>query len=168
MKISFKLATLTLVVAASGGVFAQVAPPPFSLTLSSSEKVIRVGSEARLEIVLKNTSIHEFSIATSNLKDRAESHYLIDVRDSKGRPVPDTEYAHTVWNLNSKPTTLFVFSEIVDTLKPGETMTDVAVITKLYDLTRPGKYTIRVSRKIWKELGKGTVKSNPITITVIK
>jgi len=148
--------------------FAQVAPPPFSLTLSSSEKVIKAGSEARLEIVLKNTSNHEFSITKSNAEDRAESHYRIDVRDSKGRPVPDTEYAHTVWNLNSKPTTQFVFSEVVHTLKPGESLTDVVVITKLYELSRPGKYTIRISREISRELGKGTVKSSPFTITVTK
>jgi len=163
----FKLFTIALAVVASGAVCAQVAPSPFSLTLSSFVKVIKAGSEARLEIVLKNTSNHEFSITKSNAEDRAESHYYIDVRDSKGRPVPDTEYAHTVSNLNSKPTTQFVFSEVVHTLNPGESLSDIAVITKLYDLSRPGEYTIIVSRKISRELGKGTVKSNPITITVI-
>lgn len=40
------------------------------------------------------------------------------------------------------------------------------MVTKFYDMSRPGKYTIQVSRAVPKELGGGTVKSNAITVTV--
>ena len=35
-------------------------------------------------------------------------------------------------------------------------------------MTRPGNYTIQVSRAVPKELGGGTVKSNVLTITVVE
>jgi hypothetical protein len=35
-------------------------------------------------------------------------------------------------------------------------------------MSRPGKYTVQVSRAVPKELGGGTVKSNTLTITVVE
>jgi hypothetical protein len=40
------------------------------------------------------------------------------------------------------------------------------VASKLYDMSRPGKYLIQVSRVVPKELGGGVVKSNAVTVTV--
>jgi len=166
MRISCTLLALSVLGAASGGVSMQVGPPAFDLTLSLSETVIKAGSEARLRIVLRNTSPKELSITKANVEDEAETQYAIDVRDSRGRPVALTKYGRA--RLNRDPDNRFMISVVVCSLKPGETLTDVAVITKLYDLGRPGKYTIRVAREVPVELGKGRVTSNPITITVTR
>jgi hypothetical protein len=42
------------------------------------------------------------------------------------------------------------------------------VLTKFYDFSRPGNYTVQVSRAVPKELGGGTIKSNIVTITIIE
>jgi hypothetical protein len=57
-------------------------------------------------------------------------------------------------------------SRISEILKPGDSFTAVATITKLFEIERPGKYVVEVTRTIPDTLGRGTVKSNPITISV--
>lgn len=57
-------------------------------------------------------------------------------------------------------------NKTVFTLQPGETLPKDALISKFYDLSRPGKYTIQVSRTVPNELGAGTVKSLAITIRI--
>jgi hypothetical protein len=168
MKLTLKRSILAFSLTVASTVCAQKTAPPFSLSLRSRESVMRAGSQVRVEIAQTNASDRELPVVGSNLPDRAESHYFIDVRDAKGRSVPDTEYAHTVPNKNAKPATEFGFSEVVYSLKPGESLTEVVVITKLYDLGQPGRYTVQVSREIPRELGGGTVKSNVITIKVTK
>jgi hypothetical protein len=53
-------------------------------------------------------------------------------------------------------------------LKPGEATTkDDNLISELYDMTKPGKYVVRVSRFIsGSRKEDGVIKSNEITITV--
>ena len=166
MKIFFGLPLLAIALAASSAMHSQASQAPFILTLSSTKKVINTALEARLEIVLRNTSDHEFSITKANTENQAETQYTIDVRDGRGHPVALSEHGRI--RLNRSPTSRLTISEVVYSVKPGETLTDVAVVTELYDLSQPGKYTIRVSREIPREFGKGTVKSNPVTITVTK
>jgi hypothetical protein len=49
-------------------------------------------------------------------------------------------------------------------LKPGETLMHKVNVSKLYDLSRPGKYRIRFR---WQDIElKMHVTSNPITVTV--
>jgi hypothetical protein len=51
-------------------------------------------------------------------------------------------------------------------LKPGEAQAGTATITRLYDLSRPGNYTIQVSQPLSDNPEDGVVKSNTITVTV--
>jgi hypothetical protein len=58
----------------------------------------------------------------------------------------------------------FMGSIITYFLKPGETIKDGLTLNRLYDLTKPGKYTIQCQR--FDEESNSWVKSNKITITV--
>jgi hypothetical protein len=52
-------------------------------------------------------------------------------------------------------------------LQPGESLLKAPlVVCKLYDLSRPGKYKIQVSRAVPEELGGGTIKCNVVTIAI--
>jgi len=55
------------------------------------------------------------------------------------------------------------------TVNPGESFVERVTVTKTYDLSKPGKYTISVVRPIesWQKLGEGKVKSNSVTVTVV-
>jgi len=91
----------------------------------------------------------------------SELDYAFDVRDSQNRIPPETEFAR-----NSKGRGYFS-SDHVFYLQPGEKLPKAPlVVSKFYDLSRPGENKIQVSRAVPKELGGGTIKSNVATLTI--
>jgi hypothetical protein len=138
----------------------------FSIVIAGAQEPVKVGSEVKVEIVLKNTSDHELTIGKTNAVSQAEFHYLVEVRDDQGRSAPDTEYGRRVFGRETKKRTILYWGEAYFTLKPNQTLEDEAVASKLYDMSRPGKYLIQVSRVVPKELVGGVVKSNAVTVTV--
>ena len=92
--------------------------------------------------------------------------YEIEVRNDKGLSAPPSAYLRDLRN----KTNVSFSSNLAQWLKPGESFVDEILVTKFYDLSQPGKYTISVTRDIppAQNLGKGTVRSNTITVTVTK
>jgi hypothetical protein len=99
-----------------------------------------------------------------------------DVKAARGNPL-GTDLV-TVLLPDGKPAPLTLFgkraikpdsSKAVETLKPGEETCDEVGISRLFDLTLAGNYTVSVSRPVWKD---GTVSStlkatsNKLQITV--
>ncbi len=135
---------------------------PFSVTLATQHDIVKAGEDIHLQVTLTNTSHNEIKFAEApGDTPPAEYQYLFQVRDSKGHPAQDTEYGHK-FKENTRPRG----SRVTWTLQPGESMKDETVLTKLFDLSRPDKYVIEAFRRIPEHLGKGTVKSNTLTITV--
>jgi hypothetical protein len=139
---------------------------PFYIVITGPQKPVKAGSEVKVEIVLKNTSDRELTVGRTNAVSQAECHYLIEVRDNQGQPAPDTEFGRRIMGRETKKRVILYWGDAYFTLKPNETLEDEAVASKLYDLSRPGKYIVQVSRVVPKELGGGVVKSNPVTVTV--
>lgn len=112
-----------------------------------------------MDITLQNSSNRAIHVHLS----LAETEYAFEVRDGQNRIPPETEYA-------SKAKGRGHFSnDQIFYLQPGESLPkNLLVLTKFYDMSRPGKYTVQVSRAVPKELGGGTVKSNTLTITVVE
>jgi hypothetical protein len=132
--------------------------PPFSLNLSAAADNVTAGSDVHVKIEMKDVSNHDVDCtgAPSNGLDRA---YQYEVRDDRGRLVPKIVKKH--------PEIGETFSTWPCRLKPGETATAAGgLISRLYDMSRPGQYTIQVSRSISDNPKDGVVKSNKITITV--
>ena len=100
----------------------------------------------------------------------------IQVRDSEGKPVAETEYGKTIHarsieappvdrNGPGVPTRGPRGGAIAMALRPGETLTEESDLTKEFDLSRPGKYTVQAfDRGRDPDTGK-TVMSNEVTIT---
>ncbi len=133
---------------------------PFTLSLEAEENVIKANSEVKVNVTIRNMSNRAMSVTDSN--GPVPSDYVIDARDVHGRPAPDTDFGR---KLKLKEHGYFD-STFIFTLQPGESHKTAMVVTKLYDLSRPGNYLIQVSRAIPKELGGGSIKSNPVTITI--
>jgi hypothetical protein len=142
--------------------FTQSTNQPFRINIRATHNIVKVGSETPVEIILTNTSHQEISLSKSVEENAAEFNYLVDVRDGKGKPVPQTAHHRSVHGEGAQIT----HSDLTVPLKPGQELQSVALLNKLYDVSRPGKYIIRVSRDIPPELGKGVVKSNVITINI--
>jgi len=137
----------------------------FSLTIAAPKEPLRAGAELRLQITVTNTSNRKISFITSPGPIPEDGFlYEIDVRDEQGRSVPLSS------DLRGRDPRVPVDygSRTARTLAPGESFVDQVTVTRFYDLTRPGQYTISVARSMppRQNLGNGTVKSNSITLAV--
>jgi hypothetical protein len=145
---------------------AQVEPILCTVTITAPETSTKVGSEVKLDVVTKNVSDRTIYVAYST----AGRNMKIDVRDSEGNPVSETPFGLKVHGTDPKraPFAGTVFSMRVP-LKPGETSHEQLVLDKEYDLTKPGRYFIRVQRSdILSDTNTVTfVKSNTIILTVL-
>lgn len=158
MKNTLTCALALLVLAVGAGKSFGSATVPFALALEAEEDTVKAGAEVKVNITLKNSSNRAMHMHLT----LAEVDYAFEVRDSQGMIPPETDYAK-----KSKGRGHFSNDQIFY-LQPGESLPkELLVLTKFYDMSRPGKYTVQVSRVVPRDLGSGTVKSNNLTITVI-
>jgi hypothetical protein len=154
-----KIIPVLLLIAAGAVHSAAARPQPFSITIRPEPAKAKAGSQIVVEIEMKNLSDHNVDCSKSfvNAVDIA---FRYDIRNARGKPLPKRTRKH--------PELGEVGSGYPPcTLKPGETTTSSAVISMLYDLTKPGRYTIQVSRPLTDEHTEpGRVYSNKITVTV--
>jgi len=132
---------------------------PFTLTLEAEENPVKAGAEIKIGITLRNSSSRAMYMSLG----LSELDYTFDVRNDQNGIPAETDLAR---KSKARP---YLSSDQVFYIQPGESLPKSSlVVSKFYDLSRPGKYTIQVSRAVPKELGGGTIKSNTITITVVQ
>jgi hypothetical protein len=139
----------------------------FSLSIAAPSEPLKAGADLRLRVTITNTSDREIGFIRSPGQIPEEGfRYEVEVHDAQGQSAPPSAY---VQDLKKSPTITEEVSRYAAWLKPGESFVDDLEITKFYDLHRPGKYTISVSREIppRQNLGEGKVRSNSITVTVV-
>jgi hypothetical protein len=133
--------------------------PPFSLTITAPQPEVKAGSGVIVDLTLTNNSdrVAEFQF-TGSLCDYA----AVEVLDSTANLVPDTEV---------KPKSDCAHREITGAngmyrLKPNESKRDSIAVSMFSDMSKPGKYAVRVMWKAPKEFDSVVVKSNTIIVTV--
>lgn len=157
--------------AISCGATAQTASQPFILTLSTFRPEFKVGKQVLVHVAMTNTSPHDED-CTSWFRNGLDRNYIYDVTYEDGKPAKDID-KH--WRDSNASMCL---------LKPGESNTGSGgILSTIFDFSRPGKYTIQVTRHIWGDENRPEtigsnwsdfgryhqpdVKSNIITITVL-
>jgi hypothetical protein len=135
-------------------------PPqwPFSLTISSPQTSFKSGSRVWVKLIMTNTSKRAITLEDAN----PACDYQLDVRDANGNAVPDTEFK-TKLNCTSPRLT---GRDIIYSLKPHESRQDEIVLNSMSQMTQPGTYFVQLARKIPRDLGKGVVKSNVVSVEV--
>ena len=88
----------------------------------------------------------------------------MDVRDSTGRPVGETDLFRQMKE-NLKNGSIIVSRNIIGTLRPNEKAQDVIEVQMFYDLSRPGEYSIQIQRT-FPDVAKDPIKSNRLTLTI--
>ena len=156
MKLHTALYLLATIPAFSSPLLAQKHPakPPFTLVLTSKDPKVSLGADVWVKIVWTNTSKVELNDSLYRDPSGLDFNYILDFQDSVGHPVTKARASVTG-------------SAEFGTLKPGDSQNDDIDLSRLYKLTRPGDYTLQVSRRVQKELGDGLIKSNKITITIV-
>ena len=159
MKTLFRWVLLNVVsMSISLGAYAQAAQPPFMLTISADPPVVKAGRNVVVAVTMTNTSKHKIECAHPyNRKLDMDILDNYDIRDGRGNLV--VENTTTPGFAGSFPP--------ARVLKPGESQhIGDDVLNILYNLSRPGVYTIQMSRAISNNPKDGAVKSNTITVTV--
>jgi hypothetical protein len=179
MRLQAIVALLGLGFAAYFTVAAQRVEQSFTLSLSTSQLTMRSGSELRVHAVLTNSTDHDIELVGDVGIAWQGTDYVINVIDEYGDPAPDTALVLR-WKGKVKEKDFYVDknglphghiyiqggSNFGYTLKPGESHASDLTLTKYFDLTVPGKYTLQIIRTVPPQLGSGVVKSNKLVITV--
>ena len=133
---------------------------PFSLTLGTTTRSFKVGTALNVNVSVKNISNQDIYVyrALSENMDQGGWVYFADVCAEEGDPPPPTLYEFIVARS--------VGSGGYIKLTPGKSSTDHVNVSKLYDLSRPGKYRIKLQR--FDVQTKSLVMSDGITVTVTR
>lgn len=174
MKTAVRVLLVTLALQVAGlALGAAKQKRPFTLTLTAPKRSLKAGAKLVLCNRLKNTSHHDITFGTSpGLIPPDTPWYKVEVLDAQGCPAPPS-----AWTLALRRRRAILGGSVLSrTLKPGQSLVDEIDVTRYYDLSRPGAYTIWVVRPLPvgvparapKKYWKGSVRSNTITVTVIK
>jgi hypothetical protein len=162
VNIALRLGSALLWLAAG---FAQRSRAPLAITISPSSDGISVGGDefkagagVRVIVTLTNVSNRDVTLhLTSPMCD-----YAVEVRDSTGGLARDTEHKRTA---NCSGRTLG--RNVYEIVRPNESAEDVINVSRMSDVSQPGKYLVQVMLKLPEEPGHVVVNSNTITITVM-
>jgi hypothetical protein len=139
--------------------------PDFTISLQSNQPTVKLGTEINVDVILTNTSNRNISFAKANGVAKGHLVYTVSVKDEKGNAVP----ARKTREANpEEDSASFANIEVTNfqvlTLVPGQTLRDQIVLSKLFDFSHPGKYTVRVQRA--QPNNKILHESNAVTIIV--
>lgn len=155
------IVVLALLVSTIAAAITQPAAAPFSLTISTKTKSVQAGSEVKVQILLKNISNNEIYVLREKSPSLPEqAGFTAAVSDAKGMAVAYTNYGDKFY----KGEAVTFGSPSYAYLKPGETLEQEMEVSKLFDLSKPGTYTVQVQRK--DDRSAAVAKSNTISITI--
>jgi hypothetical protein len=128
---------------------------PFKIAITAESSTVVAESDVSIKVSLTNTSDHDVREGVMYGRGNIASIYRFEVRDEHGEMVPKRTYPH--------PELGYPGSVRFSTISPKQTITEDQEVSALYDMRKPGKYTIQV----WRRNPDCDIKSNIITITVI-
>lgn len=163
MRILAKLVLLSVLFMLPKMSIAQNALPPepwFSVAIGTAQTVIPSGSDVKFKVTFTNDTRKDLHYAVGG-PGRGGPPFDINVRDAKGNPVPETSYGLKMHGKDPRPWSGSVFNA---TSHPGEAIELDLILSKEYDLSKPGKYTVQVQERY---PALQAVRSNILTITVV-
>jgi hypothetical protein len=173
MKRLLGLALPLLLFAPAGIASAQEAGPAFSITINCQQTVAEAGHGLRLRITTTTLRPTLWSTALW-----PEIEYGVDVRNAQGQTPPESRYMKLLKGTDSsKPASVMVESQptwSLAVLAPaGATYAQDLDVTALYDLSKPGHYSVQVFRRedstspYRRDDNRGSIKSNVLSLTIV-
>ena len=147
---------------------AHAANPPFTTTISADAPAVKTGPDAytvkagsRVFITVHLTNVSKRTLSLGHDADSRTGisfGHEYEVRDTSGNSALKRTVGHVGSASHGWPG---------QNLKPGESM-DINgdEVSRQYDLSQPGEYTIQLSRAVSNDPKDGAAKSNRITVTV--
>jgi len=137
------------------GFWQQPNTAPFKIVISTDKSTVVSGADVLVNVSLTNTSnrdVEEGVMYKAGIE--LDSTLRFEVRDDHGKLVPKRAYKHE----ELRPGKV-----VFRTIRAGETLTQPQSVSALYDMRKPGRYTIQV----WRRNPDYDIKSDIVTITVI-
>lgn len=153
--------SLVLVVGATCTALTQ-APQQPTLTIETKSPTFEVGQQIQVHIVLKNTTERAFTVFRSTGGGSGEQYYSICVTGPNGNSAAFTEYGAAIEKNRNQ---IVPLSRKLVTVAPGEETDEYALISRMFEMTTAGTYTIQASRASPLD-SSATLKSNVLTITL--
>ena len=144
----------------------QTTKQPFSIKINADPTQVKVGNPVYVGIELSNTSDHEIDCSAMTGNNGIDLNFQYEVIYEHGNPEREIAAGKT-------------YPEAIPcTLKPENNYSTGSEISRVFDFSRLGRYTIQLSRPVWGndqipgtgrtvQNGQAVVKSNKITITVL-
>jgi hypothetical protein len=146
------------------GAAGEPARRPSAPIIRGKQSGYKVGEEVRIQVSWKNNSDQPIFYAPEI--PTADTSYKVYVEDDKGNPAPETSLGRRVRTGTDEfgHTTIRVFKTAPGrTIAPGESVSEEIVLNKLYDLSKPGRYAVRLNGR---DDPDGSSPSNTLTITL--
>ena len=134
--------------------------PPLTLSISTKQQSVRVGDEVLISTKLTNVSDH----ALAFFDTARDCDYSVDVHYGNGEQVPQTEYLRQLKCTDA----LTGGKRKLVRLGINESLEGQIILSRFYEFTRPGHYTVVVSRNIPKEVSEKPIESNILIIDLAK
>lgn len=131
----------------------------FQIAVVSPSDEVKVGEDAPVLIALRNMSDSQILFSHHPGTNNPEFSYKIEVRNAEGHLVEETAYGRDAREHRQEE------SRTVDYLQPGMSAMQTAHLARLVNLSRPGQYTVQVSRT--DPVTHEVVKSNEVTLNVV-
>jgi dipeptidyl aminopeptidase/acylaminoacyl peptidase len=133
----------------------------FAIAISVSQDEVRVGSDVPVKITLRNVSNRQIVFGHRPGANNPEFSFEITVKNGKGQVVEETAYGREASDARRRQEE----DRTVEYVQPGGSAVQTAHIAKLVSLSRPGWYTVRVSRK--DSVSGEVVRSNEVKFAVV-
>jgi hypothetical protein len=129
---------------------------PFTLDLSANRAPYKAGAKVYVGVVQTNTSDHIVDCSTWSVgsSDLTFDYSIVDETGASLKQRVDAKTAPGSFS--------------VCQLDAGKSQDGEYLLSWLYDLSRPGKYTVQVSRRVSNNPLDGVVKSNTIVLEILK
>jgi hypothetical protein len=147
--------------------------PSVMLDIQVPESEFTVGTAIRLDVAVRNSmteDLHVWKVSPDNV-GLAEAYIDVEIRDSEGKSLPRADGQTVV--MNGKK---YVFPKSWMTrkgayVKPNQELRDYILLSKVFDLSKPGTYTVSAkasfdSRDSGPEIKWIVAESNKVTFAV--
>ncbi len=148
------MALYSLFLVVSLAFFQQPNPAPFKIAISSDTPTVIAESDVSIKVSLTNTSNQDVDEGVMYMDGiNLDSTFRFEVRDEHGKLVFKRTYPYEELRTGHVR---------FRTIRAGENLTQSQPVSALYDMRKPGKYTIQV----WRRNPDYDIKSNIVTVTV--
>ena len=127
---------------------------PFKIAISTDKTTVVSGEDVVVDVSLTNTTNKDVEEGVMYKQGISlDSTFRFEVRDDRGKLVPKRTYPHE----ELRPGNIHF-----RTIGAGQTLIQPQLVSALYDMRKPGKYTVQV----WRRNSDYEIKSNIVTVTV--